>query len=286
MLLLTCFFVVYGTRWFTHFNQIVITHSTVLVWLIQFQLGYCEEYMKWRDVFLINYITTTVEEGTKNTYTIYHLVVICICHQTSNNRRILVRNKRVDHSALLQLHLNSRLNIWLQWITQRQMETRRETFKFCDLVILIFRGLTVYLPSEPFKHSRSIEPYPRANTVVPRTSVLYLFVYINLYHLTCWSSMTHSAIQVQVHLCQKDAHVAQFLLFWKINCWENCCPQAKHNAPLHTADKLLVTHHCVLPMTSLNIWTNSSKVPSSDLFTLARYIMCCKVECHNTHPHS
>ena len=54
-----------------------------------------------------------------------------IYHKTSNISHTLVGNKLVDHldvvgadrlSALLQLHLHSRLNIWIQWIGQRQPE--------------------------------------------------------------------------------------------------------------------------------------------------------------------
>ena len=52
-------------------------------------------------------------------------------HQTSNISRTLVGNKIVDHSdvvgasspvALLLLHLHPRLNAWLQWIGQRQLQ--------------------------------------------------------------------------------------------------------------------------------------------------------------------
>ena len=54
--------------------------------------------------------------------------------QTSDIRRNLVGNKLVDHSALHQLHLHSRLNNWHQWIGQRQCKTRRETFEIWDVL--------------------------------------------------------------------------------------------------------------------------------------------------------
>ena len=56
---------------------------------------------------------------------------------TSNIRRILVGNKNVDHSdvklehrlsALLQLHLHSRLDIWLQGIRQRKPQGSSRIF--------------------------------------------------------------------------------------------------------------------------------------------------------------
>ena len=50
--------------------------------------------------------------------------------QTANISCTLVGNKIVDHSdvvgalpaVLLQLHLHSQLNTWLQWIGQRQLQ--------------------------------------------------------------------------------------------------------------------------------------------------------------------
>ena len=53
-------------------------------------------------------------------------------------------------SVLLQLHLHSRLNTWLQWNGQRQLqdETRRETLKCWDLVWLIL-GVWRYNPLNP-----------------------------------------------------------------------------------------------------------------------------------------
>ena len=73
------------------------------------------------------------------------------CHQTSNISRSLVGNKIVDQlithrlSALLQLHLHSRLDAWHQWIGQGQNKTRRESFKFWYLVPLILNILLCLL---------------------------------------------------------------------------------------------------------------------------------------------
>ena len=58
----------------------------------------------------------------------------CTYCKTSNIRCTLVGNKIVDHSdvvgasTLLQLHLHSRLNIWLQGIRQRQPQDRARIF--------------------------------------------------------------------------------------------------------------------------------------------------------------
>ena len=70
--------------------------------------------------------------------------------QISNMRRTLPGNKLVNHSdvvgarlsALLQLHLHSRLNTWLQLIGQRQLQQEtRIIFKSWDLVHLISESL-------------------------------------------------------------------------------------------------------------------------------------------------
>ena len=55
--------------------------------------------------------------------------------QTSNIRLTSVGNKIVDHSdeALLPLHLHSRLNAWLQWIRQRQLQGERRI-----ILVLLF----------------------------------------------------------------------------------------------------------------------------------------------------
>ena len=65
--------------------------------------------------------------------------------QTSNIGRTLMGNKLVDHSnvvgaspvGLLQLHLHSQLNTCFNELGKDNYKTRRETFKFWDLVSLI-----------------------------------------------------------------------------------------------------------------------------------------------------
>ena len=61
------------------------------------------------------------------------LLLFLPCHQTSNVSHTLVGNRIVDHSdvvgtlpehclsALLQLHLHFRFNLWLQWMGQRRL---------------------------------------------------------------------------------------------------------------------------------------------------------------------
>ena len=48
-------------------------------------------------------------------------------------------------SALLQLHLHSQLNTWLQWIEWRNCKRIQETFKFWDLVRLILEVLRYFV---------------------------------------------------------------------------------------------------------------------------------------------
>ena len=57
-------------------------------------------------------------------------------------------------SALLQLHLHSRLNTWLEWMSKDKCKTRLETFKFCDLVRLILEGKCNIYPFLNFLFSR------------------------------------------------------------------------------------------------------------------------------------
>ena len=44
----------------------------------------------------------------------------------------------------LQLHLHSRLNTWLQWIGQRQLEDEMRNIEVLEVGVTYIRGLTVY----------------------------------------------------------------------------------------------------------------------------------------------
>ena len=78
--------------------------------------------MKNRDLFILNIVKTMSADDLQGRNCIYRLV--------SNIRRTLVSNKIVDQSdvvgasllALLQIHLHSRLNTWLDWIGHRQLQ--------------------------------------------------------------------------------------------------------------------------------------------------------------------
>ena len=66
--------------------------------------------------------------------------------------------------ALLQLHLHSRFNTWLQWIGQENCKTRRETFKFGDLEPLIsevwrYKSITPPINQKTNKSYRSRDKY-------------------------------------------------------------------------------------------------------------------------------
>ena len=47
-------------------------------------------------------------------------------------------------SALLQLHLHSQLNTWLQWIVQRQLQDETKNIYVSGLGATYIRELTVY----------------------------------------------------------------------------------------------------------------------------------------------
>ena len=48
-------------------------------------------------------------------------------------------------SALLQLHLHSRLNTWVQWFVQRQLQDDMRNIKVWGFGASHIRGLTIYL---------------------------------------------------------------------------------------------------------------------------------------------
>ena len=59
--------------------------------------------------------------------------------------------------ALLQLHLHSRLNTWLQWIGQRHCNTWRETFKLWLFGASYIRDFTVVHHTHPNSNGGWIE---------------------------------------------------------------------------------------------------------------------------------
>ena len=71
--------------------------------------------------------------------------------KVSNIRRALVGYKIVDHSdvvgaspvGVLQLHLHSQLNTWLQWIGQRQLQDETRNIHVLGLGASYIRELTV-----------------------------------------------------------------------------------------------------------------------------------------------
>ena len=78
--------------------------------------------------------------------------VLCGMHRkVSNISRTLIGNKIVDHldvvgaslSALLQLHLHSQLNTWLQWIGQRPLHDETRNIYVLGLDVSYIRELTV-----------------------------------------------------------------------------------------------------------------------------------------------
>ena len=87
--------------------------------------------------------------------------------QISEMMRTLLSNKLADHSDVVgaepvQLLFHSRLNTWLQWIGQRQLncKMRRQLFKFGNLLRLIlevwwqvFGGCNMW---NPFQQNRDI----------------------------------------------------------------------------------------------------------------------------------
>ena len=48
--------------------------------------------------------------------------------KTSNISRTLVGNKIVDNSDVVQQHLHSQLNTWLQWTERRQLQEDTRNF--------------------------------------------------------------------------------------------------------------------------------------------------------------
>ena len=80
--------------------------------------------------------------------------------KTSNISRTLVKllitQMQLEHrlSALLQLHLHSQLNTWLQWIEQRQLLGDTRNIEVLGLGATYTRGFTIHFMSS---HSKSFE---------------------------------------------------------------------------------------------------------------------------------
>ena len=55
----------------------------------------------------------------------------------------ILRKSVVSLLALLQLHLHSQLNTWLQWFGQRQLQDETRNFQVLELGVAYIRGLTV-----------------------------------------------------------------------------------------------------------------------------------------------
>ena len=70
-------------------------------------------------------------------------IVILNYRQISHISRALFSNKIVDLSALLQQHLNSPRNSWLQYIAQRQLQDETRNVYILQIGATYIRDLTV-----------------------------------------------------------------------------------------------------------------------------------------------
>ena len=90
--------------------------------------------------------TSLLEEGHMEVFWVRPMLDY---RKSSNISRTLIGNIIVGSSdvvgaspvGLLQLHLHSQLNIWLQWISRNHCTRIQETFKLWDLVRLILEVL-------------------------------------------------------------------------------------------------------------------------------------------------
>ena len=76
------------------------------------------------------------------------VATIAIYRHISNISRTLVGNKIMDHSYVVveaptALHLRSRLNTWLQWIGQRQLQDETRNIPILEFDAPYVRDLTV-----------------------------------------------------------------------------------------------------------------------------------------------
>ena len=96
-----------------------------------------------------------------------------VYRQTSNVSRTLVGNRIVDHSdvigALLQLHHHFRLNAWLQWIGQTQLQDETGNIYVLIICAIYIRGLTIvtFHSTPRWKEpTRAVEAHPRNSVSV------------------------------------------------------------------------------------------------------------------------
>ena len=103
----------------------------------------------------------------------------CTNRKTSNISRTFVGNKIVDNSdvvgqALLQLHLHSQLNTWLQWIEWRQPQEDTRNIWVSGFGATYTRGFTVTGKLRNGLQVILIPDYRDIYWVCPNNSKIYL----------------------------------------------------------------------------------------------------------------
>ena len=105
-----------------------------------------------RDFPVITSVVTSITDKTHVTLAVHTIYMSGKkCRQTSNISHTLVHNEmlitqiELEHrlSVLLQLHLYFRLNTWLQWIGQRQLQGETKSISFLKFGATYIRGFNV-----------------------------------------------------------------------------------------------------------------------------------------------
>ena len=85
--------------------------------------------------------------------------------------KLLITQVQLEHrlSALLQLHIRSRLNTWLQWIGQRQRQDETRNIKVWGFGATYNRDLMVHVYVSSSLRWRQVEMNPETNELSLRT---------------------------------------------------------------------------------------------------------------------
>ena len=158
---------------------------------------------------------------------VYHLALCknyCFSNyrQISNISRTIVGNKIVNHSdvvgaflsALLQLHLHSRLHNWIRWIGQRQLLDETGSISVLEFGATYIRGLMVYINNiHRFIRHNSARSDADVTMIITRKSKLIKQIAVNIakWVRLCFSSRlikndNHNSIEykyvnTQICLC-------------------------------------------------------------------------------------
>ena len=139
--------------------------------------------------------------------------------------KLLITQAKFEHhlSVLLQLHPNSRINIWLEWIGQRQLQDKmRKNWSvgiWCALYYI--RCLTVFVDNHPL---HSVFEYVVVSNHRSITVMIFQCRWHNYWNYYCIKEALDNCIifvNVQLKTCLSYREISKTLLQYRINKFTN-----------------------------------------------------------------